>query len=89
MPKFRKKPIEIEAVQFTGTNWDKMWEFVPRSLFQESDNEDAPILGYVWDKLHSTWVGVKAYQWIIEGVQGEFYPCDESVFASTYEPVDD
>lgn len=86
---YRKKPVEVKAVQFTGDNWEEVWAFVPRDAFQESDNDDSPILAYVWDKLHLTWVGVKAHQWIIEGVQGEFYPCDESVFVATYDEVED
>jgi hypothetical protein len=26
--------------------------------------------------------------WIIRGVQGEFYPCKPDIFAATYEPVE-
>jgi len=39
----------------------------------------------VYDHLHDTWVNLKRGDWIIEGVEGEFYPCEESVFAKTYE----
>jgi hypothetical protein len=27
--------------------------------------------------------------YVIRGVQGEFYPCDATIFEQTYEPVDD
>lgn len=41
----------------------------------------------VYDDLHGTWVNLRTGQWVIKGVQGEFYPCDAEVFAATYEPV--
>lgn len=92
--KYRKIPVIIEAVQFTGDNVDELKDFCtvnPPSFFDTVDEEDRSddpeIIATVWDKLHSTWVGVKKYQWIIKGVQGEFYPCDPAVFEKTYEKV--
>ena len=41
----------------------------------------------VWDDLHGTWVNVSTGDWIIKGVQGEFYPCRDDVFRETYEAV--
>lgn len=41
----------------------------------------------VWDKLHSTWVGVKNDQFILEGVQGENYPISPDVLQETYEAL--
>ncbi len=85
---YRKKPVVIQAVQFTGTNHDEVQDFAP-GLFHEvhpDDRTDDPdITAEVMDELHSTWVGVKDGQWIIRGVQGEFYPCDPDVFSATYE----
>ncbi len=98
MGRYRKKPIEIEAVQFNGKNYPTVnqfvgktfevdgefhWGFCPVEHLQREDG----VVAEVWDKLHATWVGVKAGQWIIKGVQGEFYPCDDSVFRDTYEEV--
>lgn len=93
MPKFRKKPVVVEAVQFDGLNEAEVQAFAGSDNFYMVDVEDRyddpECVGTVYDKLHSTWVGVKDGQWIIRGVQGEFYPCDQEVFASTYEPVSD
>lgn len=89
--KFRKKPIEIEAVRYTGDNHDEVYAFTGGN-FQEVDEEDRTedpeITAQVFDKLHSTWVGVKDGQWVLKGVRGEFYPCDESVMAETYDRAD-
>jgi hypothetical protein len=87
---FRKKPVEIQAIQFDGTNDDEIRAFAPSmfELIDEQDRSDDPeIVAQVWDRLHSTWVGVKSGQWIIRGVQGEFYPVAEDVFAGTYDEV--
>lgn len=90
--KVRKKPIEVEAVQWTGNNVDAMQAFagenfevvdpIDRHLL-EDQNATASIL----DRLHSTWVLVFDNDWIIKGIKGEFYPCNNDVFQETYETV--
>jgi hypothetical protein len=91
---YRSKPIEVEAILFTGDNLEEVQEFClvnAPSFFQrveEEDRSDDPeITAQVWDKLHSTWVGVKDGQYIIKGTKGEFYPCDAEVFEQKYEEV--
>lgn len=99
MTLYRKLPVEVEAVRFLGGNFHEIWEFVgTRTVEHDPEHvisnfhvagtyvawEDRSILGEVWDKLHSTWVGVKDGQWIIRGIQGEFYPCDDEVFRESY-----
>lgn len=92
MPKFRKKPIEVEATQWTGTNSGEIKQWVGLK-----DNGESyfllpeEVFGYwntpgIYDKLHDTWVHVFPGQWIIKGIQGEFYPCANDVFKSSYEP---
>jgi hypothetical protein len=79
---FRKRPITITAVQWTGDNLDELMEFT------DGDFElDVFGLAEVWDKLHDTWVTVKDGQWVIKGVKGEFYPIDEEALADTYEEI--
>ena len=91
--KFRKKPVVVEALRFDGSNEDEVRAFTGNMCFRGRGQipayDDPDITAEVWDKLHSTWVGVKNGQWIIRGVQGEFYPCDPDVFGVTYEPVDE
>jgi hypothetical protein len=99
MAKFRTKPFEIDAVQFTGENYGEVLDFtgyrtvdgyeIP--LFCAAGTyagwDDPDIFGEVYDKLHSSWVGVKADQWIIRGQKGEYYPCDPDIFAAKYEEI--
>jgi hypothetical protein len=94
MARYKSKPAEIDAVLFTGENIDEVQEFClvdSPSFFQPVDEEDRAddpeIVAQVWDKLHSTWVGVKTGQYIIKGTKGEFYPCDPEVFNGKYEKI--
>lgn len=94
MARYKSKPTEIDAVLFDGSNLEEVQEFClvnAPSFFQpvaEEDREDDPeIIAQVWDKLHSTWVGVKSGQYIIKGTKGEFYPCDPEVFNAKYEEI--
>jgi hypothetical protein len=92
MPRFLKKQIEIEAIQFTGNNYKELERFAEGGfrLVDKLDREDDPeITAEVWDKLHSTWVGVKNGHYIIKGIIGEFYPCDDNVFFGTYDELKD
>lgn len=88
--KYKSKPVEIEAVRFTG-DVKAVQGFAGRQNFDSVDPEDRTddpeIIAEVYDKLHSTWVGVKLGQWIIKGTKGEFYPCDDEVFREKYERV--
>ena len=96
---YTKKPVRIEAIQFTLDNLIEVQNFVGvthdgntlgfrmSKPIVSARNDDGTV-AKVWDKLHSTWVGVKIGQWIIKGVQGEFYPCDTAVFESTYDKAE-
>jgi hypothetical protein len=88
--KLRKKPVEVEAIEWTGDNEAEVQAFVPGCFYavdpEDRENSDDPeCTAEVFDVLHSTWVGVKTGQWVIRGVKGEFYPCDPEVLAETYE----
>src|SRR5687768_16712957 len=88
--KFRKRPVEIEAVQWTGDNEEELIGFTSnqfQALAPEDRSDDPEATGSVFDVLHSTWVLVYPGQWVIKGVKGEFYPIAEDVLAETYEPV--
>lgn len=96
--RFRKKPVEIEAILFNEPDPWSIQQFVGlvegtdkfafrRVKSMQEEWPEGTIVAKVWDKLHDTWVGVKQGQWIIRGVKGEYYPCDYDVFMDTYEQV--
>jgi hypothetical protein len=77
--KFRKKPVVIEAIQFTGKNDKECLSFCPIARDPEDDRPNLIIPTLEGDHLCS--VG----DWIIKGVKGEFYPCKPDIFDATYE----
>ena len=93
--RFRKKPVEIEAMRFDGLNTEELLDWI-EPHFAESPAED--VGGTVIDPSESelayftieTMEGMMRADpgdWIIRGVQGEFYPCKPDIFTETYEPV--
>ena len=78
--KFRKKPIVIEAVQFTG-KFSPILEFCPDSLDVGMER------GNVVIKTLEGTMRASVGDWIIRGVKGEYYPCKPDIFEATYEAV--
>lgn len=93
MAKFRKKPVVIDAVKWTGDNTKDMFDFV-----QNADGTVGMSCGHPdgmasictledgsgdWAVKHWATPG----DWIIKGVKGEFYPCKPDIFEQTYEAV--
>lgn len=78
--KFRKKPIEIEAEQwFPGKMMNsKKQPFVSYDFGQEGPATIETLEGRM---------NVSKGDWIIRGVNGEYYPCKPDIFEKTYEKV--
>lgn len=93
MPKFRKLPVEIEAMQWLGGDTAPLDHFCVQFEWTRADARD---LGWshddseevvVWNHLSREWLPIPVGSWIIRGTVGELYPCDAAVFAETYEAV--
>lgn len=82
MPNFRKKPVVIEAIQLTPLNLEEIEEFVGGDLANHPEG------GVVIATLEGA-MRASIGDYIIKGVQGEFYPCKPDIFKSTYEPVEE
>ena len=106
MPKFRKKPVVIDARQLTGdaAEWHSVYQWIesntlgsfePLSVVNglspypasgvSIDPRDGRLIISTLEGLHWADPG----DWIIRGVQGEFYPCKPDIFKATYEKADD
>lgn len=83
--KYRKKPVVVEAVRWTGDNIDEIIDFCTVA-YLDADNPRNEV------ELHIRTLegGMVANDgdYIIKGVQGEFYPCKPDIFEKTYEPVE-
>jgi hypothetical protein len=81
--KYRKKPVVIEAVQWTGSNLKECLDFGPGVIQTEQTPNGR---GLVILTLGGLMV-VSINDYIIRGVQGEYYPCKPDIFKETYEEV--
>ena len=95
MPKFRKKPVVIEAWQLT---WESVLASSPDDVRIPDEIATNPNVSIsLTDKIrNSQYALIKtlegtmkadANDWIIKGVNGELYPCKHDVFEKTYEPA--
>ena len=75
--KYRKKPVIIEAVQWNGKNLPEIDNFVGGSIGIKGTNL----------VIHTLEGDMEASinDYIIKGVNGEFYPCKPDIFDKTYE----
>ena len=84
MKKYRKKPVEIEAIQFNGWNFgeinDLMYNY--SGIYPSCFKETMIIKTLEGDMTASV------NDFIIKGVNGEFYPCKPDIFEKTYEAID-
>lgn len=79
--KFRKKPVEIEAIMWNGYNTEEISRFCENGSIQRSGNN------LLVHTLEGTMVASLG-DYIIKGVCGEFYPCKPDIFNLTYERVE-
>jgi hypothetical protein len=89
---FRKRPVEVQALRWTGGNEVEVAAFTGARFeaLDEADRancDDPEATAQVFDVLHATWVLVYDGDWIIRGLKGEFYPCRDEVFTQSYERV--
>ena len=92
MPRFRKKPVVIEAIRWTGSNLREIIDFmglhpsIEKWTWPEYEQvvRDEGLKIFTLEGTYSALVG----DMIIKGVKGEFYPCKPDIFEATYEEVD-
>ena len=84
MRKYVKKPVVIEAVQWTGDNRREIFDFCSLSYFN-TDFKTGD-LHLMIQTLEGTMEASKG-DFIIKGIKGEFYPCKPDIFELTYDEV--
>lgn len=89
MSKYRKKPLIIEAVQFTGGPYsirkivDELK--IPREVYNFENGIDGKFYIHTLEGTHIANIG----DFIVKGVKGEFYPVKPDIFEATYEKVEE
>lgn len=79
--KYRKKPVVVEAVQWTGNNFIEIDNFITQEHYTYPSGGILRL-----HTLEGVMIATKG-DYIIKGVQGEFYPCKPDIFEATYEKV--
>jgi hypothetical protein len=97
MAKYRKKPVEIEAVQLRWDTWNEICDFVSPQFFGGGVyiKDGKPLtggrisntMGLKINTLEGVMLAVQD-DFIIRGVNGEYYSCKPDIFEKTYEKVD-
>lgn len=82
MAKYRKKPVVIDALQWTGENIKEVMDFM--EWRNAAHDERTGLVIHTLEGNHNALPG----DFIIKGVKGEFYPCKPDIFAATYEAAD-
>lgn len=89
--RFRKRPVVIEAMQVM----DDIRQHIRICEWAKSVTPDGKVVPVVMSRFDTTLLihtlegtmTADLGDWIIRGVQGEFYPCKPDIFEETYEPV--
>ena len=84
MAKYRKKPVVVEAVQWTGENWKEFLDFI--GYIKPLAKAESACM--IIRTLAGEMIAMPG-DWIIKGVNGEFYPCKPDIFEKTYERVEE
>lgn len=89
MARYRKKPVVVEAMEWTG-DINALLRF---EGWYDHDDYDSPFVhhpdGTLTIETLEGEMTVSHGDYIIRGIAGEFYPCKPDIFAQTYEPVED
>ena len=90
MGQYRKKPVVIEAIQWNGKNYEEIQQFSNGKVayfewvhhYESGVNRDILSISTLEGDM-TAMIG----DFIIKGVQGEFYPCKPDIFEKTYEEI--
>lgn len=94
--KYRKKPVEIQAMLWDGNNHRAMFDFLEG---EEASNKHMDSVGknfYIDHKKVDGGLVIKTLEgehiasigdYIIKGIKGEFYPCKPDVFEKSYDLI--
>ena len=92
--KYQKKPVIIEALEWDGSSHRPMFDFLDgthrshmaaegANFYIDHSKVEGGLVIKTLEGEHLANIG----DWIIKGVEGEFYPCKPAIFEKTYDPV--
>lgn len=93
---YRKKPVVIEAIRYTGDNLREVINFTGKrpnwsrwfNTWEKYENHVKNNVGIFKIMTLEGAMSASPGDWIIKGVKGEFYSCKPDIFEATYEPAE-
>ena len=87
---YRKNPVTVKALQWTGTNVQEVWDWIGADNFYGplpvgDDLYPAGTRGRLYVAANDAWLDLEPSEWIIQDKLG-YYPCKDSVFKESYGP---
>lgn len=79
---FVKKPVIVEAIQWTGKNGDEIIKFVDSHCCLVNKSNGKVLINTLEGDLYAS-----VNDWIVKGVKGEFYPVKPDIMEQTYTRV--
>ena len=76
---FVKNPVKVQAIKYTGNNFDEISSFTNGNIFQYDEK--------VVIKTHAGYRYIEKGDWIIRGVNGQFSLCKPDIFEQIYMEV--
>ena len=85
MAQYRKKPVVIEAIQFNGKNAEEIEQWSNNNVKAGPVSEDTLTRAYLEIETLEGTMTAQPNDYVIKGVNGEFYPCKPDIFEKTYD----
>lgn len=80
--KYRRKPVVIDAIQWTGYNYAEIFEFTEWNAWPTHSHSDTLAVSTLEGEMMAT-----KGCYIIRDMNGDYFPCQEDIFNKTYEQV--
>lgn len=81
--KYRRKPVVIDAIQWTGDNYSEVFEFTEGNAYPTKSHSDTLAVSAMGCEMMA-----EKGCYIIRGINGDYYPCQEVTFKKIYEKVE-
>lgn len=78
---YTKKPVTISAMQYTGPNASIINTWTGGVFYKVPEQDKMRVA------TREGHLDAEIGDFIIRGIEGEFYPCGEQIFHKTYNPV--
>lgn len=85
--RYRKKPVEVEAIIWNGSNVDEIKDFCGNDARFDIESINGNVSHFLYISTMEGKMYASVGDYIIKGVNGEFYPCKPDIFEKTYDAI--